>query len=270
MNRVFHHGTIIAHGSRLSYDRASGTHFRRIPPLAGSGSLCDLRRAQTASNRTVLAGNPAMGLTLTLWALLATLAAAQDFCPKPGQRCRVAQDIVIVVDVHDVLNSHLQSFIELLQLESTDSRVALVKVGNIPGMNCNIPSDCASVVGAGFSRDTATLTSQMALLSSGDAACPSCGLEIALQILQSGSGGISAFGGRAGIASTIMLVSTPANVYFNGPLEEDPMFIAAATAGDTRVRPPRQPLRPHPFAAATTLDCSRPPLLTHPPHAITD
>ena len=238
--------------------------------LAGSGSLCDLRRAQTASNRTVLAGNPAMGLTLTLWALLATLAAAQDFCPKPGQRCRVAQDIVIVVDVHDVLNSHLQSFIELLQLESTDSRVALVKVGERPwDGNCNIPINCASVVGAGFSRDTATLTSRMALLSSGDAACPSCGLEVALQILQSGSG--YAGGGRAGVASVIMLVSTPANVYYNGPLEEDPMFIAAATAGDTRVRPPRQPLRPHPFAAATTLDCSHPPpLLTHPPHAITD
>ena len=179
-----------------------------------------------------------MRLTLTLWALLATLAAAQDFCLKPGQKCRVAQDIVIVVDVHDVLNSHLQSFIELLQLESTDSRVALVKVGDRPWNDvCHNPMDCASVVGAGFSRDTATLTSQLALLSSGDAACPSCGLEIALQILQSGSGGL--FGGRAGVASVIMLVSTPANVYFNGPLEEDPMFIAAATAGDTRVRPPR-------------------------------
>ena len=272
MNRVFHHGTIIAHGSRLSYDFANAycaEHFRRIPPLAGSGSLCDLRRAQTASNRTVRGGNPAMRLTLTLWALLATLAAAQDFCLKPGQRCRVAQDIVIVVDVHDVLNSHLQSFIELLQLESTDSRVALVKVGDRPWNDvCHNPMDCASVVGAGFSRDTATLTSQLALLSSGDAACPSCGLEIALEIVKSGSGGL--FGGRAGVASVIMLVSTPANVYFNGDLQEDPMFIAAATAGDTRVRPPRQPLRPHPFAAATTLDCSHPPLLTHPPHAITD
>ena len=179
-----------------------------------------------------------MRWTRTLWALLATLATAQDFCLKPGQKCRVAQDIVIVVDVHDVLNSHLQSFIELLQLESTDSRVALVKVGERPWNGvCHIPTDCASVVGAGFSRDTATLMSRMALLSSGDAACPACGLEIALQILHSGAGGL--FGGRAGVASVIMLVSTPANVYFNGPLEDDPIFIAAATAGDTRVRPPR-------------------------------
>jgi len=139
-----------------------------------------------------------------------------------------------------VLNSHLQSFIELLQLESTDSRVALVKVDERPWnglLGCNDPFNCASVVGAGFSSDTATLTSQMALLSSGDAACPWCGLEIAVEILQSGSGGI--FGGRAGVASVIMLVSTPANVYFNGDLQEDPMFIAAAKAGDTRVRPPR-------------------------------
>ena len=187
----------------------------------------------------VLGGNAAMPLTLTLWALLATLAAAQDFCDRvPDQSCRIPQDIVIVVDVHDVLNSHLQSFIELLQLESTDSRVALVKVGERPWNDvCHNPFDCASVVGAGFSGNTATVTSRMALLSSGDAACPSCGLEIALEIVKSGSGGL--FGGRAGVASVIMLVSTPANVYFNGPLEEDPMFIAAATAGDTRVRPPR-------------------------------
>jgi hypothetical protein len=176
-----------------------------------------------------------MPLTLTLWALLA-IAGAEDFCPG---ECRIAQDIVIVVDVDDVLNNHLQSFIELLQLESTDSRVALVKVNTRPWNGlCHDPLDCASVVGAGFSSDTPALTSQMALLSSGDAACPSCGLEVALEILQSGSGG--AFGGRAGVASVIMLVSTIANVYWNGEPAEDPMLpFYGGSVGDTRVRPPR-------------------------------
>lgn len=180
-----------------------------------------------------------MPLTLTLWALLATLAAAQDLCPG---ECRIAQDIVIVVDVQDVLNNHLQSFIELLQLESTDSRVALVKVTDRPWNGyCNQPLDCASVVGEGFSSDTPTLTSQMALLSSGDAGMPSSGLELALQILQSRSGGL--LGGRAGVASVIMLVSTIANVYWNeakGTPEEDPMLpFYAGSVGDIRVRPPR-------------------------------
>ena len=210
-----------------------------FPPRGGQLWIT-LRLEARSDGEQPHGGNAAMPWTLTLWAMLATLAAAQDFCTEPDRECRIAQDIVIVVDVHDVLNSHLQSFIELLQLESTDSRVALVKVDERPWnglLGCNDPFNCASVVGAGFSSDTATLTSQMALLSSGDAACPSCGLEVALQILQSGSG--YAGGGRAGVASTIMLVSTPANVYFNGPLEEDPMFIAAAKAGDTRVRPPR-------------------------------
>ena len=70
-----------------------------------------------------------MSSSLTLWVLLATLAAAQGLCEG---ECRIAQDIVFVVDVDAVLNSHLQTVIELLQLESGDSRVALVKVGDSP------------------------------------------------------------------------------------------------------------------------------------------
>ena len=149
-------------------------------------------------------------------------------------QCRIAQDNIIVVDVHDVLNNHLQSFIELLQLELADSHVALVKVSERPWNGIrHDPMDCASVVGA--SSDTPTLTSQMAY-----AARPACGLEITLQILQPGSGGLW---GRAGVASVIMLVTTTANVYWNGwngPLEEDPLLpFYAGSVGDTRVSPPR-------------------------------
>ena len=170
-----------------------------------------------------------MSSALTLWALLATLAAAQGLCA--GQ-CRIAQDIVIVVDVDEaVLNSQLKTLIELLQLESAESRVALVKIGDLSGA-CAQPEDCAQVH-AGFSSDTSTLTSQMTTLSSGDAMCPSCGLDIALTMLQRATG--TDFSGRPGVPSVVMLFTTTANAY----ADNAGRVRVLERRGDTTVRPPR-------------------------------
>ena len=179
-----------------------------------------------------------MSSSLTLWVLLATLATAQGLCEG---ECRIAQDIVFVVDVDAVLNSHLQTVIELLQLESGDSRVALVKVGDSPQAgNCDQPEDCAQVH-TGFSSDTSTLTSQMLLMSSGDAACPSCGAEVALKMLQSRSGG--GIGGRSGLlpgGQVIVIITTLSNVYTGGNIDVSMLpFSTGRTSDGVTVRPPR-------------------------------
>ena len=171
-----------------------------------------------------------------LWALLATHASsAQSLCA--GQ-CRISQDIVIVVD-NSTLNSVLQTLIEKLELEeSPASRVALVSTDDI-SEECNPPmgkfSNCAQLH-AGFSSDTSQQTLKIATLSSGDAACPSCGVAFALTLLQAGSGGD--FAGRAGVPSAIVMVTalTFDTAHWNTPFAQQVL----EGVGDITVRPRRQ------------------------------